>query len=102
MAADLLCGLTEYLAVHKQAGASPGQTKWGGQYGWGVERGVPSQVEGLGLGIQSKAYQYAAQRLNPRNTLGKKVGVSTPVHPVATPLQAGKHYRYGNSRNRVI
>jgi len=27
-------------------GASPGQTKWGGQYGWDVERGVPSEVGG--------------------------------------------------------
>jgi len=54
-------------------GALPGQTKCGGQHGWGVVRGVPSQV-GVGSGIQSEAYQYAPQRINPRNTLGKKWG----------------------------
>jgi len=50
---------------------------------------VSPPKSGVGSGIQSKAYQYAHQRLNPRNTLGKKsqVDVSTPVHPVATPLE---------------
>jgi len=55
--------------------ASPGQTKWGGQYGWG-------------LGIQTKAYQYAPQRLNPlaETPSGKSgIDVSTPATPLASP-----------------
>jgi len=78
------------LQLTNQRGASPGQSEvdsmgevWGG---------CPLPSVGKGLGIQSKVYQYAPQRLNPRNTLGKKWGgrstpVSTPVYPVATPLQ---------------
>ena len=69
---------------HKSPGASPSQTKWGVQYGWDVDRGAPSKVGGQGLGIQSKAYQYAPQLLSPRNTPGKKWGGR--VHPVPTPL----------------
>jgi len=37
-------------------------------------KGCPFLSRGIGSGIQSKAYQYAPQRLNPRNTLGKKWG----------------------------
>jgi len=51
-------------------GASPGQTKWGGQYEWGVGRDVHSQV---------RAESGDTERLNPRNTLGKKWGGH--VHP---------------------
>jgi len=51
---------------------------------WG---GVSPPKSGVGSGIQSKAHQDAPQRLNPRNTLWKKSGVDTPVHPLATPLQ---------------
>ena len=43
---------------------------------WGE---VSPPKSGIGSGIQSKAYQYAPQRLNPRNTLGKKWGGR--IHP---------------------
>jgi len=65
----------------------------GGSYkvGWtvlvGHGEGCPLPSRRVGSGIQSEAYQYAAQWLDPRNTLGKSgVDVSTPVHPVATLL----------------
>ena len=66
--------MTECSTWTTEAGASPGKTKWGGQLD--TMNGVWEDVSfpksgGIGLGIQSKAYQYAAQRLNPRNTLGK-------------------------------
>ena len=47
---------------------------------WG---GVSPPKSEVGLGMQSKAYQYAPQRLNPRNVLGKKVGWACP--PQSTP-----------------
>ena len=47
---------------------------------------VSPPKSGVGYGdIIYKAYQYAPQRLNPRNTLGKKVGSTCP--PQATPWQ---------------
>jgi len=67
-------------------GASPGQTKWGGQYGWGV-----GGLVGYGIQIQSEAYQYApcTTTQSQKHHRGKKWGdVSTPVHSVATPLHA--------------
>ena len=55
----------------KQSGVDSMGEVWGG---------VPPPKSGVGSGMQSKANQYAPQRLNPRNiTLGKKWG--RRVHP---------------------
>jgi len=52
----------------------------------GMWREVSPPKSGIyGLGIQCKAYQYASQPLNPRNTLGKEVGWTCPFQ--STPWQ---------------
>ena len=61
--------------------------KWGGQYGLGVGRDIPSQVWGYGLGYKLKLISTLHNDSIPETPSGKKgVDVSTPVHLVATLL----------------
>jgi len=39
-----VCAVKRLSWLWPHPGESPRQIKWGGQYGWGVRRGVPSQV----------------------------------------------------------
>jgi len=67
--------------------ASPGQTKRGRQYGWGMERGVPSQSLGRVWGYNLKLISTLHNDSIPETPSGKSgVDVSTSVHPVATLL----------------
>jgi len=69
------------------ARASPGQTMWGGQYRWGVGRGVPSQVGDRVRRYNLKLISTLHNDSIPETPWGKSgVDVFTPIHPVAMPL----------------